>query len=136
MIKSTLRTSSIVIALLGIAACSHDSRPAEHSGAPGASVSGRALSSVVDDIADARCELEQRCDNIGAGQTYDNRNTCETKLRSSITDDLNTKDCPNGVEHAKLSACLSQIRSEKCGSPMDSLSRWAACRQGELCIND
>jgi hypothetical protein len=136
MIKSTLRTSSIVIALLGMLACSHDNRPAEHSGAPGASVSARTLNGVVDDISDARCELEQRCDNIGAGQSYENRDACATKLRASIADDLNTQDCPHGVEHAKLSACLAQIRSEKCGNPMDSMSRWAACRKGVLCIND
>jgi hypothetical protein len=136
MIKSTLRTSSIVIALLGFAACSHDSRPAEHSGAPGASVSARQLKGVVDDISDARCELEQRCDNIGAGQSFDNRDACETKMRASIADDLNTQDCPHGVEHSKLSACLAEIRSEKCGNPMDSMSRWNTCRKGALCIND
>ena len=56
-------------------------------------------------------------------------------MHGSIADDLNTKDCPNGVDHSKLSACLSQLQSEECGNPMDSMSRWAACRQGELCLD-
>ena len=134
MMKSIL-TLSTLYALLGLFACSHDNRPAEHGSAPAASASRGALGSVIDDIADARCELEQRCDNVGAGQDYDNRAACETKLRGSLSDDLTLKACPNGVEHSKLSACLAQIRAEKCGSPMDSMSRWAACRTSELCID-
>jgi hypothetical protein len=135
MTKATLAISSIAIALFGISACSHEERPTEHSGAPAASAPARELSSAVNDVADARCDFEQRCDHIGAGQSFDDREACETKMHGSIADELNTKDCPNGVADSKLSACLSQLRSEKCGDPMDSMSRWAACRQGELCLD-
>jgi hypothetical protein len=131
----TLVISSILIALCGISGCSHEDRPAEHSGAPGASAPARELSSAVNDVADARCDLEQRCDHVGAGQSFENREACETKMHGSLADDLNTKDCPNGVDGSKLSACLSQLRSEECGDPLDSMSRWAACRQGELCLD-
>jgi hypothetical protein len=136
MTKSALVVSSIVLALTGMSACSHDSKPAEYNGAPGASAPARELKSAVTDISDARCDLEQRCNNIGAGQSFDNREACETKMHGSLADDLNTKDCPHGVDHSKLSACLGQLKSEECGNPMDSMSRWEACRQGELCIND
>lgn len=133
MTNKTLVIPSIAIALFGISACSHEERPSEHNGIPGASAPARELSSAVNDVADARCDLEQRCNNIGAGQSFENREACETKMHGSLADDLNTKDCPNGVDNSKLSACLSQLRSEECGDPMDSMSRWAACRQGELC---
>jgi hypothetical protein len=135
MMKTTLGIVSIAIALLGLTACSHEERPTEHSGAPAASAPARELNSAVNDVADARCDLEQRCNNIGAGQSFDNREACETKMHGSVADELNTKDCPNGVDESKLSACLSQLRSEECGDPMDSMSRWAACRQGELCLD-
>lgn len=135
MTKTTVGICSIVIALCSISACSHEDRPAEHGGAPAASAPARELNGAVNDVADARCDFEQRCDHIGAGQSFENREACETKMRGSIADDLNTKDCPNGVADSKLSACLSQLRSEECGDPMDTMSRWAACRQGELCLD-
>ena len=135
MTTSIVRTCSLLIAF-GLFACSHEQKPAEYSNAPGASAPARELSGAVKDISNARCDLEQRCNNIGAGQSFDNREACETKMRGSLGDDLNTKDCPSGVDHEKLSACLSQIRAEECGSPMDSMSRWAACRTGEICVRD
>jgi len=71
-----------------------------------------------------------------AGQSYDNRAACESKLRASTADDLNTKDCPQGVDRSKISACRSQIQSEECGNPVDTMSRWNACRKCQLCVSN
>lgn len=119
-----------------LAACSHSERPAAHSQMPpGASAPGREVKLAVKDIVDARCDLEQRCNNIAPGQTYDNRGMCESKLQGTTAEDLNTKDCKHGVDQEKLSTCLSDIRAEECGAhPIEALSRWNACRTGQLCL--
>jgi hypothetical protein len=134
MIKLTVRVLPIALALLGASACSHAEKPAEH-GRPAASAPARELSSAVHDLSDARCDLEERCNHVGAGQTYENREACETKMHGSIGDDLNTNDCPHGIADSKLSSCLSDIHAEKCGNPIEALSRWNACRKGEICAD-
>jgi hypothetical protein len=93
------------------------------------------MESAVADIVEARCDLEQRCNNVAPGQKFDSRDTCESKLQGSTADDLNTKDCPHGVDPGKLSVCLADIKGEKCGNPFDSLSRWNACRTGQICLH-
>jgi hypothetical protein len=123
-----------VSAALG--ACSHNDRPAAYAHTHHtASASGHRATSAVNDIVNARCDLEQRCSNIASGKKYDSRDMCESKLQGSTADDLNMKDCPHGVDQGKLSKCLSDIKAESCGNPFDSLSRWNACRTGQICLN-
>jgi hypothetical protein len=127
LVISTLATGAV------LGACSHSGRPAAQT--PAASAPAREVKSAVKDIVNARCDLEQRCNNIAAGQKFDSRDMCESKLQGATADDLNTKDCPLGVDQGKLSACLSDIKAEDCGNPLDSLSRWNACRTGQVCIH-
>lgn len=129
---STLTTGAI------LGACSHNERPATPSQLPpAASAPGKEVGSAVKDIVNARCDLEQRCKNIAPGKTFDSRDVCESKVQGSTADDLNTKDCPHGVDQAKLSTCLSDIRAEECGAhPFEALSRWNACRTGQLCRSE
>jgi hypothetical protein len=128
---STLAT----VAILG--ACSHNERPAAHAQTPPAAAApGQEVKSAVADIVHARCDLEQRCNNIAPGQSFDSRGMCESKLQGATSNDLNTKDCPHGVDQEKLSTCLSDIRAEECGAhPIEALSRWNACRTGQICLS-
>lgn len=130
LVVSTLATGA------ALGACSHSERPAAHAQTPpAASAPAQEVKSAVNDIVSARCDLEQRCNNVAPGQKFDSRDMCESKLHGATADDLNTKDCPLGVDQGKLSACLSDIKAENCGSPLDSLSRWNACRTGQICIH-
>jgi hypothetical protein len=88
----------------------------------------------VREIVAARCEREERCDNVGPDKTYSNHAACTSKLEGSTADDINMKDCENGVSDAKLHECLAKIHGEDCGNPIDTLSRLTACRTGALCI--
>ena len=133
MPRSIVRSFPVALALLGMSACSHEAKPTEHS--PTASAPARELSRAVDDLTGARCDLEERCNHIGSGQTYDNREACETKLHGSISDDLNTSDCPHGIADAKLDACLHDIKAEACGDPIEAMSRWNSCRKGQICAD-
>jgi Family of unknown function (DUF6184) len=93
------------------------------------------LKAATNDIVSARCNREERCNNIGADKTYESREACTTKLHGSTESDLNLKDCSRGVDHVKLDECLAKIKGEDCGNPIDTLGRVAACRTGALCID-
>lgn len=85
------------------------------------------------DIAKARCEMESRCGNVGLDKDYASEGACRAKFQEDLADDLNFKDCPGGIVQKELSECLQEIRGEECDSPLDALSRIAACRESDLC---
>lgn len=85
------------------------------------------------DIVRARCDLEARCGTIGPGQRFDSRSVCESKMQGETALHLNTADCPLGVEPRKLDVCVTSILAQDCDSLFDALTRWNACRNGQLC---
>lgn len=96
--------------------------------------SGAGLPSVaVDAIAHARCTREQRCDNVGKGRAYATAADCEASVRVDWADDLNSFDCPRGVNEAALAECLREIRDTSCGGLADAWGRWAKCAASEMC---
>jgi hypothetical protein len=89
----------------------------------------------VDRIADARCDHEQRCNNIGQGQKYASRDECKHKLSSDTSNDLNAANCPKGLDQDALNRCVNAINNETCSVSIDTLSRMADCRTGAICMN-
>jgi hypothetical protein len=87
----------------------------------------------VDSITAARCDREQRCNNVGSGKKYETRDACVTKVQSDWQAELNAFECPQGIVQPELDECLDEIRTEGCANPFEALSRVAACRQGEIC---
>jgi hypothetical protein len=87
-----------------------------------------------DRIADARCEREQRCGNIGAGETYSSTQDCLSRVRTDWRDELNERECPGGIHQQQLDECLAQVRTEACGNALDKLSRMAECTGAQICI--
>jgi hypothetical protein len=92
------------------------------------------MKGAINDIVSARCNREERCSNVGPEKTYASRDACTSKLEGTTQSDINLSDCKHGVDRPKLHDCLDKIRGEDCGNPIDTLSRVAACRTGELCI--
>lgn len=89
---------------------------------------------VVDRLAEARCDQEQGCKNIGASAKYVSRAVCMDQLRGSIANDLNTYNCPGGLDSAGVDRCMAAIKSEECNHPFDTLTRYDKCRTGALCM--
>lgn len=94
---------------------------------------GLSTGSAVRAIANARCDREQRCGNIGADKDFSSMNACEDKIRADWADDLNKYECPKGTVKAALDACLTEIRGEECGRPFQALSRMMKCSASDIC---
>jgi hypothetical protein len=87
----------------------------------------------VEAITAARCDREQRCNNIGSGKKYESQSSCVTNVRSDWQGELSSLECPNGIDQAKLDTCLERLRSDGCANPVETLGRVTACRQAALC---
>ena len=89
--------------------------------------------SAVTTLAAERCDREVRCKNIGAKEKYKSRTDCIAEMERDKRDDLNSDVCPGGIRQKELNDCLQAIHDEACGNPLDTLTRLAACRSGNLC---
>jgi hypothetical protein len=84
-------------------------------------------------IALARCDREGRCNNVGDGKKFSNRDACLNAIRSKGDNDLTTTACPQGIDTSRLQACLEEVRAERCENPLDTVGRLSACRIDSLC---
>ena len=85
-------------------------------------------------IAQARCEREQQCGNIGNDKTFSSTQDCLARIQSDWKDDLNARECPGGINQHELNECMSQVRAEACSNPFDTLARITECTSGQICI--
>lgn len=96
--------------------------------------SGASLpSGAAEAIAEARCERERRCGNIGDGRAYMSRFDCERRVRARWADDLNAIECPLGVNEGALARCLRELRDTECDDMRDTLGRWMECEGARIC---
>jgi Family of unknown function (DUF6184) len=101
----------------------------------GMSAAQRTDAIVVDKLSEARCAREETCHNVGNGLEYASRDTCSQAMRGSLGNDLNSYNCPRGINNAALDSCEAAIRDESCGHPLDTIQRLEKCRTGNLCMN-
>jgi hypothetical protein len=95
----------------------------------------RADTNIVEQLAIARCDHEQSCNNVGVPHAkYATRSACLASMRSDMKPDLNSYDCPGGIDQRGLDRCLAAINDEGCGRPLDTLSRFDRCRASNLCL--
>lgn len=85
-------------------------------------------------IVAARCQREATCKNVGADKHFSSYDVCARELRSRVQDDLKASECPNGIDGKELDECMESIRTESCSNPIDTISRLAACRTGDMCL--
>jgi hypothetical protein len=85
-------------------------------------------------IADARCDFEQSCNNVGPNEGYASRENCQTRQRGDLAGDLRSDKCPGGVDERQVDACVAQIHGERCGNVLDTVGRLTACRTSALCL--
>lgn len=132
-----------LVAVLGAGvlagACAHDDNGKYNMAVRSADLEARGggpnvtLPEAAQGIAQARCEREARCDDIGPGKRHASPTACYNDVINNRADDLTGQSCPGGVENQHFARCLNSIRNEGCGRPLDTISRIANCRTGELC---
>ncbi len=119
-----------LLAALGSGCQRHAQRTVAHTHAYAGGPTNR---SAVAAIADARCDREQRCGNIGSGGKYASKHACNEQVRREWAEPLNGRECPRGVNEEELEECLEDIRGEDCNNPFDSLERVLSCGTVEIC---
>ncbi len=87
----------------------------------------------VDAITASRCQRETRCENVGSGRKYSSETDCLQTVRADWRDDLNARECPEGVDQGQLDECLAKVRSEDCNAPFDTLARVTECTANQIC---
>jgi hypothetical protein len=85
-------------------------------------------------IAQARCEREKQCGNIGRDQTFSSSQDCMARITNDWKDELNARECPGGINQHELGECMKQVREEACANPFDTLARITECTSGQICI--
>ena len=87
----------------------------------------------IQNLVNARCEREARCNNVGPGKQWASAEACRSDLTAKNRDELKASECPGGIVQKELDECLADVRKETCDSPLDTLTRLAACRSSDLC---
>jgi hypothetical protein len=92
--------------------------------------------SATEQLAEARCQRERQCGNVGDDKTYSSSQDCLARIQSDWKDDLNSRQCPGGINQEQLDECLSEVRGEDCNNPFDTLARIAECTKAQICIEE
>jgi hypothetical protein len=90
--------------------------------------------SAAEQIAQARCEREQQCGNIGRDKTFSSSQDCFLRIENDWKDELSARQCPGGINQKELNECMAQVRAEACSNPFDTLARITECTSGQICI--
>ena len=120
-------------------ASSADTQPAPIAGTsveshPGVTSAQSFDKSVVHQLASARCDQEQTCNNIGPKAKFASREVCMDQMKGSMGNDLNAYNCPRGIDRDGSNRCMAAVTSEECSHPFDTLTRYDKCRTGALCL--
>jgi Family of unknown function (DUF6184) len=131
----------LTVAMFGcLLACDH---PATHNSTPDVrsppsgvtnAQATREDGRLVDELANARCDREEGCKNVGPGQKYASRDVCLDQMRGSMGNDLNPQNCPLGIDRSRFDGCLAAVRAEQCDRPLDTLARVQECRTSDMCL--
>ena len=87
-----------------------------------------------DAVTDASCDYYARCGDIGAGKTYETRDSCEVQVRASWDNAWPVEACDGKINAAQLNTCLSAIAATECANALDVLNTLLnKCPQDKIC---
>jgi hypothetical protein len=98
-----------------------------------ASAPNSAARNAGEQIASARCDHEQRCNDIGPDKKYGSREHCMTVMRDDAAKSVN--HCRNGIDQEDVRECLTDIQGQNCGNPFSSLMSSKECNSDDLCAD-
>jgi hypothetical protein len=137
--RTLSRTALLVVPALLIVSCFYEREPAPAPQAPPplTPAAGMVLSSTqaASVLAEARCDREARCNNIGPAAQYTTRDQCLFVMYDDSQ--RNLSGCRYGVKERELHGCVNEIRQQVCGpivGPFEWFSRLIACRAAQICL--
>jgi hypothetical protein len=87
-----------------------------------------------DAVTDASCTYYARCGEIGAGKTYETRDSCEVQVRASWDTAWPVETCDGKISSDQLNICLNAIGATECGNALDVLNTLLnKCPQEKIC---
>jgi hypothetical protein len=87
-------------------------------------------------IANARCGRAERCQEVGSGRPFSDRDTCMTEVLDDVRVDLSSANCAGGIVQKELDECLAAIEGEDCNgltARAEAIDRVIACRSSDMC---
>jgi Family of unknown function (DUF6184) len=87
-----------------------------------------------DAATNASCDYYARCGQIGAGKTYETRDSCEVQVRSFWEGQWPAADCDGKIKSSALDICLGAISSTLCNNGVDVLNTvLVKCAKADVC---
>ncbi len=133
-IKKLFLAAPLALAPLFAVACDHPAYPPAQTTSGVQLVSQTPSEKDIETISAERCTREARCGNVGQGLSYQTRAACMQDVGKDNRSELTNGPCPHGILGDKLEKCLSEVRSQRCDNPFDTLSRINACARPALCV--
>ena len=127
-----LAQSVLLSGVSALCACNGHARPPELAKAEPVPSE---TSSVNEQLAEARCTREARCNNIGPDRRYSSLEDCRTRVWTEWQGDFDERECQTGLDEPALERCLTEIRVLECSSALESLEQLPACQAGSLCAS-
>jgi hypothetical protein len=134
--KRTCTTLLAATVAVVAGACSQ-SRP---SVPPPAEVQPRiSAADAVNQIAAAKCDREQRCNQMASKPTSADTNECRLAVKHDIDKDFGDRAaCRNGVSKTDLDQCVAKLDAQDCGvvgTLTEGIQTSMACGPSDLCLD-
>lgn len=86
-------------------------------------------------IANARCEREVLCNNVGGEGKYVTQEDCVVSLEPATRSELDARNCPKGTSEVELKECTDEIKEVGCDQAIPSIETISECSNDEICAD-
>lgn len=84
-------------------------------------------------LAEVRCDRDERCQNVGAGKRYGDREACISERRAQSDALIPAVRCNQGMNPDRVETCVAAIENAPCNVSLESLDGIESCRAQSLC---
>lgn len=84
-------------------------------------------------LATEACERKLDCVQIGEGKAFSTEQVCLVAARRHAAEHLARTSCPQGIDDARFSDCMTAVRFAPCEPGLEFLERIPACAAERLC---
>ena len=81
----------------------------------------------------ALCDHDERCQKVGAGKEYSDRQLCEIDRRKQVNNQYPGNVCSRGLSSEKVESCVSAIIAAGCDTSLSSVQEYPPCTADVLC---